>query len=170
MEEIHTIKTDKVKQKKKKQKSPLSKEYRNFLQGTPKKKREPRKVKTKEIIVIKKKPASKPTPKSVPKPTPKPTPKLKPTSIRRSKRQSKKRGTRRLHKKHLKNRRVSFRCYSKNKNKKISDVIQDTKTMNQQTLKQKLKEKGIEIKSNQTSLIRDMFIFSELGGIHIKKE
>ena len=33
-----------------------------------------------------------------------------------------------------------------------------------------LLEKGIEIKSNQNSLLRDMYLFTELGGIQIKKE
>ena len=54
--------------------------------------------------------------------------------------------------------------------KKIDDVIKETKSMTTTDMKQKLKEKGIEIKSNQKTLLRDMFIFSELGGIHIKKE
>ena len=113
-------------------------------------------------------PVKKPVSEPVSEPVKKPKKKSRVKKIRRSVKRSIKR-SRKLDKKHLKNRRVSFRCYSKNK-KKIEDVMRSTKTMDQTTLKQKLKEKGIDIKSNQTSLIRDMFIFSELGGIHIKKE
>jgi hypothetical protein len=153
-----------------------------------------------KIVVVKKKPkVVEPKPKIVeqkpkvvePKPKiveqkpkvvePKPKiveqkPKVRRKSMKRSTKRPAKRlskrvigKSRKLDRKHLKNRRVSFRCYSKNK-KKVEDVMRSTKTMDQTTLKQKLKEKGIDIKSDQTSLIRDMYIFSELGGIHIKKE
>tara|TARA_B100001094_G_scaffold95433_1_gene91445 strand:+ start:2188 stop:2733 length:546 start_codon:yes stop_codon:yes gene_type:complete len=178
-----TLSTLNVKiKKKKKHKSPLSKEYKDFLKN-PNKKRNIKSPK-KNIIIVKKKPNVKPTkmkpilltepikPKEPPKPKEsiKPKEPTKSRSKRRTKRVSKKLSSRRLHKKHLKNRRVSFRCYSKKNRKKVNDVMNQTKKMKPELLKQKLKEKGIEIKSNQNSLLRDMYLFTELGGIQIKKE
>ena len=188
---IIPLKDSKIKKRKHK-KSPFSREYKQFLNNTPKKST---KTKPRDIIIIKKKdvkqsppkkspvkqspPKKSPVKQSPPKKSPvkqsppkKPAPIQKRSITKHSKSRSKKpkRRSRRLDKKHLKNRRVSFRCYSKNKNKKIDQVIKETKTMKKETLKKKLKEKGIDIKSNQASLIRDMFIFSELGGIQIKRE
>ena len=178
MEDTSQINKIVIKKKKRgKKKSPHSKSYNHFLKGNlPKTQVLPQTNNQKIVVVKKQKKAPEPKAKA-PEPKAKaPEPKANKKPIRRSiKRSTKKhskritRRSRKLDKKHLKNRRISFRCYSKNK-KKVEDVMRSTKTMNQTMLKEKLKEKGIDIKSNQTSLIRDMFIFSELGGIHIKKE
>ena len=42
--------------------------------------------------------------------------------------------------------------------------------MSDKEIKEKLLKKGITIKSNKQQLLKDMYIFSELGGIKIHKE
>ena len=42
--------------------------------------------------------------------------------------------------------------------------------MSDKSLKEELLKDGIEIKSNKNGLLKDMYMFSQLGGIKIHKE
>ena len=42
--------------------------------------------------------------------------------------------------------------------------------MSDKTLKEELLKEGIEIKSNKKNLLKDMYMFSMMGGIKIHKE
>ena len=42
--------------------------------------------------------------------------------------------------------------------------------MSDEFIKQELLKKGIEIKGNQKQLMRDIYVFSNLGGIKVRKE
>ena len=56
---------------------------------------------------------------------------------------------------------------SKNNLKK---EMQKAKTMSNNQIKQELRKDGIEIKGDNTKLLRDIYVFSNLGGIKIHKE
>ena len=81
---------------------------------------------------------------------------------------SKRRITRKLNKKHLHNRKISLNCKPKN-NKNIDKIMNDIKKSNHKSLKKQLEKKGIHLKSNNKKLINDLYLFSSLGGITIKK-
>ena len=76
---------------------------------------------------------------------------------------------RELHKKHTKSRRISFRCYPQN-NKNIKDVIKKANNMSNEEIKKELLNDGIEIKGNKSQLLKDIYMFSNMGGIKINKE
>jgi hypothetical protein len=86
---------------------------------------------------------------------------------RSSKRVSSKTG---LHRKYVNNRKVSLKCVPHNKKKDIDKILNSIHTMSTKDIKEKLSKKGITIKSNKQQLLKDMYIFSELGGIKIHKE
>ena len=86
---------------------------------------------------------------------------------RSSKRVSSKNG---LHRKYVNNRKVSLKCVPHNKKKNIDKILNSINTMSNKDIKEKLSKKGITIKSNKQQLLKDMYIFSELGGIKIHKE
>jgi hypothetical protein len=86
---------------------------------------------------------------------------------RSSKRVSSKTG---LHRKYVNNRKVSLKCVPHNKKKNIDKILNSSNTMSIKDIKEKLSKKGITIKSNKQQLLKDMYIFSELGGIKIHKE
>ena len=48
--------------------------------------------------------------------------------------------------------------------------MQKAKEMSDDSIKQELLKSGIEIKGNQKKLMRDIYVFSNLGGIKIHKE
>jgi len=75
---------------------------------------------------------------------------------------------RRLHKKYTRNRRISLRCIPKNK-KNIENVINASKNLSDKEIKEALFKKGITIKGSNNKLLRDMYLFSEFGGIRIHK-
>ena len=118
----------------------------------------------------------KPEPK---KPTPKkPTPKKQ--VLRRSKKRSiisvkskrrfsKKSKRRKLDKKHTKSRKISFKCYPQ-KNKNIGDVMKKAEKLSEEQMKKELLSNGIEIKGTKNKLLKDIYMFSSLGGIKIQKE
>ena len=74
-----------------------------------------------------------------------------------------------LDKKHTKSRKISFRCYPQN-NKNIKDVIQKANKMTNNELKKELLNNGIEIKGNKQKLLKDIYMFSSMGGIKIHRE
>ena len=76
----------------------------------------------------------------------------------------------RLSKRHTIRRRVSLRNLSKKKGKNINQEIQLAKKMSDDKIKDELLKSGIIIKGNQQQLMRDIYVFSNLGGINIRKE
>ena len=76
----------------------------------------------------------------------------------------------RLSKRHTVRRRVSLRNLSKKKGKNINQEIQLAKKMSDYKVKDELLKSGIIIKGNQQQLMRDIYVFSNLGGINIRKE
>ena len=73
-----------------------------------------------------------------------------------------------------KNRRKSnkvnpFKCYPQNK-KNINVVMEKVKKMDNNMIKKELLKDGIEIKSDKSNILRDMYIFSSMGGIKIHQE
>ena len=68
-----------------------------------------------------------------------------------------------------KRKKSSFKCYPKEKNK-MDDVMDKINKMDNETIKKELLKNGIEIKSDKHKLLRDMYVFSEMGGIRIIKE
>ena len=48
--------------------------------------------------------------------------------------------------------------------------MQKAKKMSDESIKQELLKSGIVIKGNQKQLMRDIYVFSNLGGIKIHKE
>ena len=75
-----------------------------------------------------------------------------------------------LHKRHTKSRKVSFKCYPQNNDKDIEEVIKKINKMSDKSLKEELLKEGIKIKSNKKSLLKDIYMFSMMGGIKIHKE
>ena len=75
-----------------------------------------------------------------------------------------------LNKKFTKTRRVSLKCVPQNKEKDVDKVLESIKKMSDKSIKEKLSKNGIIINSNKKQLLRDMYVFSELGGIKIHKE
>jgi len=69
-----------------------------------------------------------------------------------------------------KSRRVSFRCYPQNKKKNLDKVIDKVNTMSDDSIKKELLKEGIEIKGNKKQLLKDIYMFSAMGGIKIHKE
>ena len=74
-----------------------------------------------------------------------------------------------LHKKHTKSRKISFTCYPQN-NKDINDVIKKADKMSNEQIKRELLNEGIEINSDKNKLLKDIYMFTSMGGIKINKE
>ena len=87
---------------------------------------------------------------------------------KKSKRKKSKR--KKLNSKHTKGRRISLRSSSSKKNKNVNHVIDKVKTMSDESIKKELSKDGIEIKGNKKKLLRDIYVFSKLGGIKIHRE
>tara|TARA_B100000214_G_scaffold369902_1_gene343720 strand:- start:2385 stop:2981 length:597 start_codon:yes stop_codon:yes gene_type:complete len=90
--------------------------------------------------------------------------KSKPNKHKKSKR-------RRLSKRHTRGRRISLKSPSKKKKgENIDQAVKQAKKMSDDSIKEELLKSGIIIKGNQKQLMRDIYVFSNLGGINIKKE
>ena len=83
-----------------------------------------------------------------------------------------------ISKKREKNRRINKR-FTKNKklclqysNKKVNlqKFINDSKNKSNDEIKEILKKKGIDIKSNKSKLLKDIYLFTSVGNINITKE
>ena len=74
-----------------------------------------------------------------------------------------------LHKKHTKSRKISFTCYPQN-NKNVNDVIKKAERMTNDQIKKELLNEGIEINSDKNKLLKDIYMFTSMGGIKINKE
>ena len=89
--------------------------------------------------------------------------------INSKKRFSKKNKRRKLSNKHTKSRKISFRCYPQ-KDKNINDVIKKANKLSEEEMKKELLSNGIEIKGNKNKLLKDIYMFSSMGGIKIQKQ
>ena len=123
------------------------------------KKPEPKKVEPKKVEPKKvepKKPETKKHKKNV-------------VSLKSKRRFSKKSRRTKLDKKHTNSRKISFRCYPQ-KEKNIGDVMKKANKMSEEQMKKELLSNGIEIKGTKNKLLKDIYMFSSLGGIKIQKE
>ena len=77
--------------------------------------------------------------------------------------------SKRIHKRHTRNRKISFKCTPK-KNKNIYKILKSMETMTNDKMKNELIKKGINIKGNKNKIVEDIYLFSEMGGITILKE
>ena len=157
-------------QKKPVQKKPVQKKpvQKKPVQKKPvQKKPEPKKPEPKKPEPKKPEP-KKPEPK---KPEPKKTGSRKRNivSLNSKRRFSKKSKRRKLDKKHTKSRKISFRCYPQ-KEKNIGDVMKKANKVSDDEMKKELLSNGIEIKGTKNKLLKDIYMFSLLGGIKIHKE
>ena len=90
-------------------------------------------------------------------------------SLKSKRRFSKKSRRTKLDKKHTNSRKISFRCYPQ-KEKNIGDVMKKANKMSEEQMKKELLSNGIEIKVTKNKLLKDIYMFSSLGGIKIQKE
>ena len=74
-----------------------------------------------------------------------------------------------LNKKHTKSRRISFNCYSNN-SKSLDKTINDANKLSENKMRENLQRNGISIKSKNKKLLKDLYIFSNMGGITVNKE
>jgi len=167
-------------QKKKKNKiSPLSERYKQYLKQplSPKKKKNTPSPRRSDIQVVKKnnnypskiKPINeKPVIKKETK-----SPVKQDSVINKSRRVidrvRKTKSKRKLSRKHTHEKRISIKCFPKNK-KNIKDRMKGIEKMSKETMKQELRKNGIHIKGTQDSLVKDIYTVYSLGGIRITRE
>jgi len=84
-------------------------------------------------------------------------------------RQSKPSKRKYVHKRHTKSRKISLKC-SPRKKKNIDKIFKSLGNMSDDEIKTELLKQGIEFKSNNKKLLKDIFLFSSLGGIKVHKE
>ena len=95
------------------------------------------------------------------------SPKKKVKKVKKNKKSKR----RKLSQRHTRGRRISLKNSSKKKKgKNIDHEIQSAKRMSDDKIKEELLKSGIIIKGNQKQLMRDIYVFSNLGGINIRKE
>ena len=75
-----------------------------------------------------------------------------------------------LNKKHTKSRRISFKCYSNNNHKSLDKTINDANKLSENKIRENLLKNGISIKSNNKKLLKDLYVFSNMGGITVNRE
>ena len=169
-----SLEKNKIKKRKSPKNLSLKDEYSKFLKKSKSpqkksiKKTSPNKKVTirgirKNPIFIKTNNLKKPEPK---KPEPK---KKNVVSLKSKRRFSKKSKRRKLDKKHTKSRKISFRCYPQ-KGKNIKEVMKKANKVSDDEMKKELLSNGIEIKGTKNKLLKDIYMFSLLGGIKIQKE
>ena len=84
---------------------------------------------------------------------------------KKNKRNSKRK---KIHRKITKVKRLSFRC---NDNKlDVKKLIKETQKKSNQEIKEELKKKGIDIKSNQNKLLKDLYLFTSCNNINVVRE
>ena len=128
------------------------------------KKPEPKKVEPKKVEPKKPEPKKVESKKVEPKKH-----KKNVVSLKSKRRFSKKSRRTKLDKKHTNSRKISFRCYPQ-KEKNIGDVMKKANKMSEEQMKKELLSNGIEIKGTKNKLLKDIYMFSSLGGIKIQKE
>ena len=75
---------------------------------------------------------------------------------------------RRINKRFTKNKKLCLQ-YS-NKKVNLQKFINDSKNKSNDEIKEILKKKGIDIKSNKSKLLKDIYLFTSVGNINITKE
>jgi hypothetical protein len=90
-------------------------------------------------------------------------------SVKSKRRFSKKSKRRKLDRKHTNSRKISFRCYPQ-KGKNIGAVIKKADKVSADEMKKELLSNGIEIKGTKNKLLKDIYMFSLMGGIKIQRE
>ena len=145
-------------------KTPLSKEYKTYLR---KSKNKSKKITNLKIVKVDKNNSQKNIIKVVNnKDTNKSKNKFtKKSQVKKSKRKSKRK---KIHRKITKNKVLSFKCNDKNIN--INKIIKESQTKSNSEIKNILKKKGIEIKSNKNKLLKDLYLFTQCDNINIVKE
>ena len=138
-----------------------------FIKTNNLKKPEPKKPEPKKPEPKKPEP-KKPEPKK-PEPKKQEPKKKNVVSLKSKRRFSKKSKRRKLDKKHTKSRKISFRCYPQ-KGKNIKEVMKKANKVSDDEMKKELLSNGIEIKGTKNKLLKDIYMFSLLGGIKIQKE
>ena len=84
---------------------------------------------------------------------------------KKNKRNSKRK---KIHRKITKVKRLSFRC---NDNKlDVNKLIKETHKKSNQEIKEALKKKGINIKSNKNKLLKDLYLFTSCNNINVVRE
>jgi len=84
---------------------------------------------------------------------------------KKNKRNSKRK---KIHRKITKVKRLSFRC---NDNKlDVKKLIKETHKKSNQEIKEALKKKGIDIKSNKNKLLKDLYLFTSCNNINVVRE
>ena len=84
---------------------------------------------------------------------------------KRNKRNSKRK---KIHRKITKTKHLSFKCTDKNVD--IKKIIKEAQTKSNNEIKEILKKKGIDIKSNKNKLLKDFYLFTNCGNINIVRE
>ena len=84
---------------------------------------------------------------------------------KKNKRNSKKK---KIHRKITKVKRLSFKCYDNKLD--VKKIIKETHKKSNQEIKDELKKKGIDIKSNKNKLLKDLYLFTSCNNINIVKE
>jgi hypothetical protein len=90
-------------------------------------------------------------------------------SVKSKRRFSKKSKRRALDRKHTNSRKISFRCYPQ-KGENIGAVIKKADKVSASEMKKELLSNGIEIKGTKNKLLKDIYMFSLMGGIKIQRE
>ena len=169
-------------QKKKKSRiSPLSEKYKQYLKqpSSSKKKKNTPSPRRSDIQVVKKNTPSKvQSIKETPIIKKESVPPIKQTTVKKyvtnksrkvKDRVRKTKSKRKLSRKHTREKRISIKCFPKNK-KNIKDRMKGIEKMSKETMKQELRKNGIQIKGSQDSLVKDIYTVYSLGGIRITRE
>jgi len=173
MEDISMlINGGKINVKKKISKTPrksLSKEYKSFLQKSKKNsKSNPKKVVTNlKIVKVNKENKEKNFVKVV---NNKDENKSKNKFTKKSQAKKKQRASKRkkIHRKITRSKTLSFKCNDKRLN--VKKIIKEVQKKSNTEIKEELKKKGIEIKSNKNKLLKDLYLFTQCDNINIVKE
>ena len=73
-----------------------------------------------------------------------------------------------IHRKITKSKTLSFKCNDKKLN--VKKIIKEAQKKSNNEIKEELKKKGIEIKSNKNKLLKDLYLFTQCDNINIVKE
>ena len=84
---------------------------------------------------------------------------------KKNKRNSKRK---KIHRKITKTKHLSFKCTDKNVD--IKKILKEAHTKSNNEIKEILKKKGIDIKSNKNKLLKDLYLFTNCGNINIVRE
>ena len=84
---------------------------------------------------------------------------------KRNKRNSKRK---KIHRKITKTKHLSFKCTDKNLD--IKKILKEAQSKSNNEIKEILKKKGIDIKSNKNKLLKDLYLFTNCGNINVVRE